>query len=485
MKKTALFFAVMLACLSMMAQVFNSDKYRMFNVPDNHYPIFGMSLSPDQKELLVSGWGGRLFMLDVQTPGVDKLLWKNLSISGFKYGAKPVFSADGRFILMVETVQWTSLWTLIKVKPRKCIVLESATGNVVFSRDGVLSASFINGTTQIAVTEGDKIRFYDFLTGEKLHKIEVDDVEVLAVSNDGKTIAASYDPEKKEFKQLESVGGNRGELKNAKKSKRLIAFYDVATGNRIATSSDEVDIVIYMEFAPDDKQVIYAVRSKGKEGGTKQLAQFGMGRINSPSGEIDRSFFHYSNDVFLDFSVSHDQSLFAFVDDPGAFGFKKRVLIYDYNNMDNRQGMFGYQGKLFNPNLYSPCFALRTDTSLVYLSNGNKVIEWDYKKLPEYLLYTEPTTPDAVSDTAVSTLNRELKSGKLAEFITKSNIHGLFIFDITLHKKGEVATVFTQSDEKTDIRSQNLLKDYIRQMRFDVKMPKDQRVKFRYTFDIE
>jgi hypothetical protein len=240
-----------------------------------------------------------------------------------------------------------------------------------------------------------------------------------------------------------------------------------------------------MEFAPDDSHVIYAVRSKGKEGGTKQLAQFGMGRISSPTGEIDRSFFHYSNDAFLDFAVSPDQKYFAFVDDPGAFGFKKRVLIYDYNNMDDRQGMFGYQGKLFNPNLYSPCFAMRTDTSLVYLSNGNKVIEWDYKKLPEYLLYTEPTTPDAVSDTAVSTLNRELKSGKLAEFITKNQINGLFIFDITLHKKGEVATVFTQSDEKTDIRSQNLLKDYIRQMRFDVKMPKDQRVKFRYTFDIE
>jgi WD40 repeat protein len=485
MKKIAFLLFTTGLWLQLTAQSYDSDKYRMFQVPENHYPIFGMTVSPDQKELLVSGWGGRLYLLDVQKPGTEVLLWKNFGISGFKFGSKPVFSQDGKYILMVETIQWTSFWSLIKVKPRKCVVLEAASGKVVFSRDGIMSAGFVNGTSQIAVSENDRIRFFDFLTGEKSDKIEVDDIEVLAVSHDGKTIAASYDPEKRELRELESVGKNKGELRNAKRAKRLVAFFDVATGKRIATSSDEIDIIIYMEFAPDDSKVIYAVRSKGKEGGTKQLAQFGMGRINVPSGEIDRNFFHYSNDAFLDFSVSHDQQYFAFVDDPGAFGFKKRVLVYEYENMDSRQAMFGYQGKLFNPNLYSPCFAMRTDTSLLYLSNGNKVIEWDYKKLPEYLLYTEPTNPDAVADTAVSTLNRELVNGKLREFLVKNDVHGLFIFDITLHKKGEVATVFTQSDEKTDIRSQNLLKDYIRQMRFDVKMPKDQRVKFRYTFDIE
>ena len=485
MKPTITLLLISLISAHLMAQPQDSDKYRTFSIPGNQYPIFGMTLSADQKLMAVSAWNGRTYLVDVKTPGTETLIWKNYNISGFKYGSKPVFSADGKYILMVETVQWTSFWSIIKVKPRKCTVLDAATGHELFARGGIRSAGFVAGTTQIAVSEGDRVKFYDFVTGEKVRDFEVDDIEVLAVSHDGKTIAASYDPEKRELRALESVGKNKGELKNARKSKRLIAFYDVATGKKLATSNDEIDIIIYLEFSPDNQNVIFAVRSKGQEGGTKQLAQFGMGRIQAATGLIDRSFFHYSNDVFLDFQVTNDQKTFAFVDNPGTFGFKKRVTLYDYNNMDSRIAMFGYQGKLFSPNLFSPCFAIRADTTLVYLSNGNKVIEWNYQQLPEHLVYTEPADADVAVDSAQVKLNRELANGKLKAFIEKNNIRGLFIFDITIHKKGEVATVFAQSDEKTDLMSQNLLKDFIRTMKFDVKLAKNQRVKFRYTFDLE
>lgn len=485
MKLTINLLLALLLSLRLVAQPEVSDKYRTFSIPENQYPIFGMTLSPDQKSMVVSAWNGRTYLVDVHTAGTETLRWKNLSITGFKYGSKPIFSGDGKYILMVETIQWTSFWSVIKVKPRRCIVLDAATGKELFGRNGIKSAGFVAGTTQLAVSEGDRVKFFDFMSGEKINEFEVDDIEVLAVSHDGKTIAASYDPEKKELRALESVGKNKGELKNAQKSKRLIGFFDATTGNRLATSNDETDIVIYMEFSPDNHEVIFAVRSKGQEGGAKQLAQFGIGRIKSSTGMIDRSFFHYSNDVFLDFQVSNDQKMFAFVDNPGTFGFKKRVTIYDYNDMDSRIATFGYQGKLFSPNLFSPCFAIRADTSLVYLSNGNKVMEWDYTKVPEYLIYTEPADAGAASDSALVTLNRELAQGKLKAFIDKNHIKGLFIFDITLHKKGEVATVFAQSDEKTDLKAQNLLKDFIRTMKFDVKLAKNQRVKFRYTFDLE
>lgn len=485
MKQTITILLITVLSVHLPAQPEGSDKYRTFSIPGNQYPIFGMTLSADQKLMAVSAWNGRTYLVDVKTAGAENLIWKNYDISGFKYGSKPVFSADGKYILMVETVQWTSFWSVVKVKPRKCSVLDAATGKELFSLNGIRSAAFVAGTTHLAVSENDRIRFYDFMTGKKTGDIEVDDIEVLAVSHDGKTIAASYDPEKRELRELESVGKNRGELKNARKSKRLIAFYDVATGKKLATSNDEMDIVIYLEFSPDNEAVIFAVRSKGQEGGTKQLAQFGMGRIDAATGLIDRSFFHYSNDVFLDFQVTNDQKIFAFVDNPGIFGFKKRVTLYDYNNMDSRIAMFGYQGKLFSHNLFSPCFAIRADTTLVYLSNGNRVIEWNYRQLPEYLVYTEPADADVAVDSAQVKLNRELTNGKLKAFIEKNHIRGLFIFDITLHKKGEVATVFAQSDEKTDLMSQNLLKDYLRTMKFDVKLAKNQRVKFKYTFVLE
>lgn len=460
------------------------EKFRKIEIPGNHAPIAGMALSPDLSLLAVAAVQGRFYLMDVRLQGNESLVWKRLDLPGFKYGARIRFTPDSKYILLVEMKNFGSTFNPVKIKSRTILILDATTGTTVFDRSGVFGADFMPDGQTVVFTQGDNIQMVDFLSGSTRLTIPLSDAEAVGVSNSGLLIAASYDPSRRELKQLESVDRNRGELRNAAKAKRLIAFFDANTGERLYQSNDETDIVFSIHFSSDDQDVIYMTRGKGKEGNQQQLATFGFFRMDARSGQKDPEFFYSSNDFFGDYALSAGKTLFAFSDNMGFFKWKKRFQLFDYNRLNHRVAQFAYQGRIGSMNIFTPTFALRSDRPVAYLSNGPSMIEWDYEKLPEHLTFVEKADPDEAIDKASAALDEEMRAGKLREFITKNTISGIFIFDITLHKRGEVATIFAPGDEKTDIRAQNLLKDFVRQMRFDVKIPKDQRVKFRYTFDI-
>ncbi|MFZ4548922.1 MAG: hypothetical protein ACOYN4_15845, partial [Bacteroidales bacterium] len=70
----------------------------------------------------------------------------------------------------------------------------------------------------------------------------------------------------------------------------------------------------------------------------------------------------------------------------------------------------------------------------------------------------------------------------LSKSISKRGISGLYLLNITVQKSGEVVSIFAQSDDKTNINMQNMLKDLILKYKFDVTVPKNERLKFTYTF---
>jgi hypothetical protein len=72
----------------------------------------------------------------------------------------------------------------------------------------------------------------------------------------------------------------------------------------------------------------------------------------------------------------------------------------------------------------------------------------------------------------------------LSKSIAKRNISGLYLMNITVQKSGEVVSIFAQSDDKTNIPMQNMLKDLILKYKFDVSVPKNERLKFTYTFNL-
>lgn len=80
-------------------------------------------------------------------------------------------------------------------------------------------------------------------------------------------------------------------------------------------------------------------------------------------------------------------------------------------------------------------------------------------------------------------LDQSIKSGDLKLKAAEFGISGQYILDITLHKKGNVLTIFSPYEIKDEmIASQNRLKDILMKYEFPFKLPKNKRVKFRQTF---
>ncbi len=92
---------------------------------------------------------------------------------------------------------------------------------------------------------------------------------------------------------------------------------------------------------------------------------------------------------------------------------------------------------------------------------------------------------DEVISEAIKQLDEAIKApaGEIYLFQQEQNITGKFTFDITIHEKGYVATVFVVNNDGGSIDSQNKLKDFIKDFRFWFKMPKGKDYKFQYVFN--
>jgi len=94
------------------------------------------------------------------------------------------------------------------------------------------------------------------------------------------------------------------------------------------------------------------------------------------------------------------------------------------------------------------------------------------------------TEKESIIAQATKELDASIQSGELKEFVTENNIKGEYIFDITIHEKGKVLTVFVVSSDGDDMSKQNLLKTKVREFQFNFKMPKGKSYKFQYIFDL-
>ncbi len=88
---------------------------------------------------------------------------------------------------------------------------------------------------------------------------------------------------------------------------------------------------------------------------------------------------------------------------------------------------------------------------------------------------------EVIIEYAYLELEESMKSGEFYEFGQKTGIKGEFTFDITIREKGEVSTIFAVKREG-EVKDQNKLKDFIKDYKFQFKMPKGKSYKFQYTF---
>ena len=92
---------------------------------------------------------------------------------------------------------------------------------------------------------------------------------------------------------------------------------------------------------------------------------------------------------------------------------------------------------------------------------------------------------DEVVKAGIKALDDAMKApdGELFLLKEENGITGMYDFDVTLHEKGEVATVLVNSRDGGTIGMQNLLKDFVREMKFKFKMPRGRDYKFNYVFN--
>ncbi len=490
--KYILFLSFIFILLTAKAQ----DKPTAINLADIAYPVLTMKKSPSAKYIFLTLSGGRFLLYDIARERLNENslpIWKNMNISGFEIGGDAEFSSNEEYILVSEQ---NALYAheKLKIKPFKICVLQTSNGNVIFETNNVNNAQFLNDNETLLLTHDGGIATYNIRTKIKGALAKIDNCEIACLNKRENILAVSYDPESTEFRSADGAGENKKEVRNAVKHKRLITFYNYPEMTKSGTIKEEIDIVFKMQFTADDNYLLFFSRT-GQAEHTNVSVLNGMDkandlnqfqRINMLDLTVDNlNFIHQTSNPMSNFDVDLNSGVFVYGDNRGFLSGKQEVVIADFNNQNAVPGKFTFQGRTNSRNVFSPAFSI-IDASNVLVANKLALSYWDFKKLPIYVDYIDPVDNNAFLEKAIEQLDNDLQSpqSELVKTITKKKISGLFLLNITIQKGGEVVSVFALSDEKTNISMQNALKDIMLKYRFNIAIPKNERIKFAYTFNL-
>jgi len=92
---------------------------------------------------------------------------------------------------------------------------------------------------------------------------------------------------------------------------------------------------------------------------------------------------------------------------------------------------------------------------------------------------------DKVAKRASETFKASMEApeGELYLFGKENNITGSYDFKITLGDKGKVVSIFVLNREGGSIKMQNMVKDAVKETRFDFKLPKNKDYSITYKFN--
>ncbi|MFN8135467.1 MAG: hypothetical protein U0Z17_09670 [Bacteroidales bacterium] len=465
-----------------------------FTLADVAYPVLGMKKSPSSKFLFLSLAGGRFLLYDISKGKLDensRPLWKNFESKGFAIGGDAEFSNDEKYILVTEQNAMYA-HDKVKIEPFRINVFDVSNGKLVFDTDGVNSAQFLNDNASVLIADDEGVVTYNFISNTKGEKKKIEACEIACLNHNENLLSVSYDAERDEFKKAEGAGLNKKELKNAAKNKKLVRFYEYPSMKKIGTISEEVDVVFRMQYTSDDRYLLFFSRTRQMEhthtnllnglDNTRDLNQFQ--RIDMNNFRVDNTNFIYqTSEEMANFDISPSSALFAYNDNRGFFAGKREVYVTSFAKQQLIAGKFTFQGRAKTRNLYQAALAF-IDESTILVANGLKLTYWNFTELPDYVEFIEPVNENLILDAAIGQLDSDLQNpeSSLSKSISKHQIAGLFLLNITIQKNGEVISIFAQSDDKTNIPMQNMLKDIILKYRFDVTVPKNERLKFTYTF---
>lgn len=447
--------------------------------------ITDIAISPDNKSICLAGYYNRAYLFDVSQPGKIKPIWKVTDIKGMATGSIARFSKDGKYIVLkgfktsaakIRQVMFSKYPKAWQNDDDVC-VLDAATGATLLSIPNAFAVSVAGNTA--FVSDKDGFKWYSLPDGKEIKSMKAEDNENAAISPSGKYIVECWDADKETMKNIPSVVRRKAELKNAYRAKKLLLIYKTDNLNEpFAVSSDEIDVVTDIQFDEEENFAYLQMQLAGEEH-SNSPNPYVFQRISLLTGKIDGSFGIKGNycKISPNGKVS---SLFA----GGVLEYRKQLRVQDPSNTSD-YAVFESKYKMFKPSTFLTPTALSGNSSIAYVYYEKQLFEWDYSKVKKYYKKAAGASEEELAEKADSLLDISLQDGKLARDIKKYGITGDYIMDITIvGPKGMVQTVFCESDEKTDIKMQNLLKDLLRKQEFDIGLPKDRRIKFRYTFQL-
>lgn len=455
---------------------------------DVAYPILNMKLSNNKQFLLLTLHGGRFLLYDISKSGglLNKnslLVWKKFDVQGFMYGGDITFSKDDKLISITENNIYGS--SRVRVKSVDGKIIETATGNTLVDLKNINSQQILNNNKELLVCYDESIKIIQIADSKVIREVKMDDAEIACINHKNTVFAVSYDPNKRDFKKIESIGTNKKELKNAVRHKKLIDFYDFASFKKIATCNDEIDVTFKMQFTDNDEYLVLFTRNHLAEE-NQGVDQNNFLRIKTSDYKLDNvNFIYKTSEINSNFDVNTEYNYFIANDNHGFFLWKKKVEIYDFNELNKKLASFMFQGRPKRKNIFAVSFALSSSNHMI-VSNGSKVLNWNFIQTPNYIDYIDRPDHETLADSAAVLLQKDLDNpeSSLMKVIAKKQIHGLYIFDITIMKNGEVTGIYASSDDKTNISMQNTLKDILMKYDFDIKIPKNERVKFKHMFNL-
>ena len=360
---------------------------RAITINDCNYPILGVATNHASDKIVLTASQGRVFLInvsDVETKTSVSPVWKNLNLNGLKNGGKPQFSEDDKYILLQESSALKTAITSRKVKDVKYYILNSTDGKVISEGDNVNAVQFLNNSTQILLSSNDGIVVKDFLANKVIAQLKVEDCEMAAISHDSKLIALSFDPDKAAFKEVESIGKNKSELKTARKNKRLISFYSYPDLKKLYNSKEEIDVVYSIKFSKDDKQTyllshnVVAERiGTGALNGISMAAadnrrQTNIQVLDAGNGSLVKEIYHATAEPDADYKFGTYDNVFGYSDNDGFIGWKRKLVLIDNSNHKNKVGQYRYQGRRGSSNLFPIYFSFNKTKPVAYLSNQIK-----------------------------------------------------------------------------------------------------------------
>jgi hypothetical protein len=442
-----------------------------------------LATSPNQKQLTGIVSGGRVICFDFSAAGKLTQVWRNLELTNGRQAQIVDYSISGKFI----TIRGGKS-NLIKNKgnkrqlPDDGWVIDASTGKELLHVNECFNIQMVNDEIAF-VSSPNGLAWYSIADGKLKQEFAMKENECAAISPDGKNIVVSVDADTETFKNIASATKRKKEIKNARKAKKMLFIYKIENLQKpYLISSDEVDIVVQMKFDAEGKYLYYTAFLGGQENSTSPALKV-LERMELATGEIDLSYGVKSGDMNAYFRANADHIINTTVE--GMSGQIHQIQVRSLNDIASVMADYEVKGKFLKFSSYYNPVALVGGTTKAFIGMDKTIYEWDFVKVPHFRRKGIQGGDEEMAEKLSELLSASIEAGDIGKKVVKNNLIGTYVMDITVGEKGKVLTVFCESDELTNIKQQNLLKDIIKEQKFEVEIPKGRRVKFRYAFDFQ